>query len=91
MVKKILLYMLDNYLNLFSLVCIYVMTNIKKKMKKHVRNYTIIYLIYASIPLLFLLLFPFIACAWKTGILVVGLWIFMIWGFLQFAKSKDNK
>ena len=63
----------------------------KKKMRKHVRNYTIIYLIYASVPLLFLLLFPFITCAWKTGILVVGLWVFMIWGFLQFAKSKDNK
>ena len=59
-------------------------------MKKHVRNYCIVYIIYALVPLLFLLLFPTIACVWKTGILVIILWSIMIYFYTKFAVIKNN-
>jgi len=62
----------------------------KNKMSHHVRNYCIVYVIYALVPLLFLLLFPTIACVWKTGIIVVLLWSLMIYFYVKFGKIKQN-
>ncbi len=62
----------------------------KKKMKENVRNYCIVYIIYALVPILFLLLFPAIACVWKTGILVVLIWSIMIYLYTKIATNKIN-
>ena len=62
----------------------------KKKMNQHVRNYCIVYIIYALVPVLFLLLFPTIACVWKTGFLVIILWSIMIYFYTKIAVIKNN-
>ena len=65
-------------------------TKYKKKMKENVRNYCIVYFIYALVPLLFLLLFPTIACVWKTGVLVIIIWSIIIYFYKKLDKIKNN-
>ena len=56
-------------------------------MSKHVRNYCIVYIIYALVPLIFLLLFPSIACVYKTTFLVVLIWAIMIFFYVKLADK----
>ena len=63
------------------------LTKYKKKMSKHVRNYCIVYIIYALVPLIFLLLFPSIACVYKTTFLVVLIWAIMIFFYVKLADK----